>query len=461
MIEVTQFRNQKVAVLGLARSGLASAASLQRGGATVMAWDDAAAKRDAAARAGLPIVDLGAADFASARALVLSPGIPHSYPKPHPVAAKARAAGVPIIGDIELLALAQRQAHFTGITGTNGKSTTTALVGHILAQAGRKAQAGGNLGVPVLLLEALGADGVYVLELSSYQLELTESLVLDVAILLNITPDHLDRHGGMAGYVAAKRRVFRGQGAKQTAIIGIDDDICRGIFAELQRAGRQRIVPISVRGVAPGGVYLAGGHLIDDLDGAAKPVLDMKEAPLLPGPHNGQNAAAAYAAARALGCGVAACVDGIKSFPGLAHRQEPVATIDGIRYINDSKATNADAAEKAIACYDDVYWIAGGRAKEDGIGALAPLFPRIRRAFLIGEAAPAFAATLEGRVPFEIDLTLDRALAAARQAALTERHKGAVVLLSPACASFDQFRDFEERGARFRALVEHLPGRRQ
>ncbi|HZL59066.1 MAG TPA: UDP-N-acetylmuramoyl-L-alanine--D-glutamate ligase [Stellaceae bacterium] len=461
MIEVTQFRNQKVAVLGLARSGLASAASLQRGGATVMAWDDAAAKRDAAARAGLPIVDLGAADFASARALVLSPGIPHSYPKPHPVAAKARAAGVPIIGDIELLALAQRQAHFTGITGTNGKSTTTALVGHILAQAGRKAQAGGNLGVPVLLLEALGADGVYVLELSSYQLELTESLVLDVAILLNITPDHLDRHGGMAGYVAAKRRIFRGQGAKQTAIIGIDDDICRGIFAELQRAGRQRIVPISVRGVAPGGVYLAGGHLIDDLDGAAKPVLDMKEAPLLPGPHNGQNAAAAYAAARALGCGGAACVDGIKSFPGLAHRQEPVATIDGIRYINDSKATNADAAEKAIACYDDVYWIAGGRAKEDGIGALAPLFPRIRRAFLIGEAAPAFAATLEGRVPFEIDLTLDRALAAARQAALTERHKGAVVLLSPACASFDQFQDFEERGARFRALVEHLPGRRQ
>src|SRR5665213_2153985 len=297
MIEVTQFRNQKVAVLGLARSGLASAASLQRGGAAVMAWDDAAAKRDAAAQAGLPIVDLGAADFASARALVLSPGIPHSYPKPHPVAAKARAAGVPIIGDIELLALAQRQAHFAGITGTNGKSTTTALVGHILAQAGRKAKTGGNLGVPVLLLEALGADGVYVLELSSYQLELTESLVLDVAILLNITPDHLDRHGGMAGYVAAKRRVFRGQGAKQTAIIGIDDDICRGIFAELQRAGRQRIVPISVRGVAPGGVYLAGGHLIDDLDGAAKPVLDMKEAPLLPGPHNGQNAAAAYAAA--------------------------------------------------------------------------------------------------------------------------------------------------------------------
>jgi UDP-N-acetylmuramoylalanine--D-glutamate ligase len=460
MIEVAHFRQQPVAVLGLARSGLAAALALKQGGAKVMAWDDAPARRDEAARAGVPLADLAKADFEQIEALVLSPGIPHGFPKPHPVASRAKAAGVPIIGDIELLALAQKAARFAGITGTNGKSTTTALIGHILAETGRKVAVGGNLGVPVLLLKALGADGIYVLELSSYQLELSRSLVLDVAVLLNVTPDHLDRHGGMAGYVAAKRRVFRGQGTKHTAVIGVDDEICRGVFADLKSAGRQRVVPISGLGRAPGGVYVADGRLVDDVDGKAEPVLDLAAAPNLPGQHNGQNAAAAYSAARALGGAPAAIADAICSFPGLAHRQELVATIDGVRYVNDSKATNAAAAEKALACYDDIYWIAGGRPKADGITSLAPLFPRIRRAFLIGEAAEAFAHTLDRQAPHEIATTLEKAVEAARRAALADRRKGAVVLLSPACASFDQFRAFEERGDRFRALVEALPGRR-
>ncbi|MGA3305759.1 MAG: UDP-N-acetylmuramoyl-L-alanine--D-glutamate ligase [Stellaceae bacterium] len=459
MIPVANFRNETVAVLGLARSGLAAALALKQGGARVLAWDDAAEKRQTAQNSGLDLTDLARHGLDGAKALVLSPGIPHTHPKPHPVAELARRAGVPIIGDIELLALACKTARFAGITGTNGKSTTTALIGHILKQAGRKVEIGGNLGFPALLLEALGENGIYVLELSSYQLELTSSLALDVAVLLNVTPDHLGRHGGMAGYIEAKKRLFRNQSAKHSAIIGVDDEICRGIYGALKSAGRQKTVPVSANGPAPGGVYVRDGKLIDDLDGKAQNILDLAATPHLPGRHNGQNAAASYAAARALGLDAQSAVAGIKSFPGLAHRQELIAEIDGVRYVNDSKATNADAAEKALACYDDIYWIAGGQPKEDGIAGLAPLFPRIRRAFLIGEAAKDFAKTLESRVAYEISGSLDRAVAAARQAALEDGKPGAVVLLSPACASFDQFKDFEERGERFRALVEKLPGR--
>jgi UDP-N-acetylmuramoylalanine--D-glutamate ligase len=453
MIAVTEFNNERVAVLGLARSGLAAAQALQRGGARVMAWDDAAKRREDAAAVGLPLVDLAATDLTGVRALVLSPGIPHTFPAPHRVAARARDAGVPIIGDIELLARSCRSARYVGVTGTNGKSTTTALVAHILASAGRRVAAGGNIGVPALLLDALGADGTYVLEMSSYQLELTPSLAFDVAVLLNITPDHLDRHGGMAGYVAAKELIFARQREGQSAVIGIDDPTCRGIAARLAAGKRQRVVTISAQDAAD--VFVADGRLIDAMAGERRSVLDLRAVERLPGRHNWQNAAAAYAVVRCLGLGADAAVAGIRSFAGLAHRQELIAVIDGVRYVNDSKATNADATANALACYDAIYWIAGGIAKEGGIAALAPFFPRIRRAFLIGEAAPAFAATLEGRVAYERSGTLDAAVAAAHAAARGQ--KGAAVLLSPACASFDQFSDFEARGARFRALVEALP----
>ncbi|HEV8013925.1 MAG TPA: UDP-N-acetylmuramoyl-L-alanine--D-glutamate ligase [Stellaceae bacterium] len=451
MIEVTSFRQQRVAVLGLARSGLAAAEALKHGGADVLAWDDSAEKRAQAAARGLPLVDLAATDLGNIAALVLSPGIPATFPKPHPVAARARTAGIEIIGDIELLARSQLAARYAGITGTNGKSTTTALLGHILAAAGMRVAVGGNLGVPALSLAPLGADGVYALEMSSYQLELTKSLAFDVAILLNITPDHLDRHGGMDGYVAAKVRIFAGQTARQAAVIGLDDDICKSVADKL-RAGGHRIVPISAEHVAPGGVYVADTRLIDDLDHRQAAALDLGALPRLPGRHNWQNATAAFAAARCLGVAADVAARAIASFPGLAHRQELIATIDGVRYVNDSKATNADATAKALACYDDICWIAGGVAKEGGIASLAPYFPRIHRAFLIGEAAPAFAATLAGKVPFTRSGDLATAVRQARAAA----QPGGTVLLSPACASFDQFTDFEARGEAFRRLVESL-----
>ncbi len=457
---MTAFRDEWVAVLGLARSGLVAAEALQQGGARVLAWDDAAPRREQAASAGVPVVDLARRDFADIRALVLSPGIPHTYPRPHPVAARARAAGTPIIGDIELLALSCRAARYVGISGTNGKSTTTSLIGHILQQAGRTVAVGGNLGTPALSLAALDAEGVYVLEMSSYQLELTDSLACDVAVLLNITPDHLDRHGGMAGYIAAKRRLFRGQHRKQAAVIGIDDAPSRDIAREFAAAAAQTVIPISAETRAPGGVFVAEGMLIDDMAGAAARVLDLGGLARLPGRHNWQNAAAAYAAARCLGIPPAAIATAFASFPGLAHRQELIATLDGVRYVNDSKATNADATAKALACYDDICWIAGGLPKEGGIAALAPFFPRLRHAFLIGEASDAFAATLEGQVAYRRCGTLAAAVPAARDAALAEGKPGAVVLLSPACASFDQFANFEERGEAFRRLVLALPGAR-
>jgi UDP-N-acetylmuramoylalanine--D-glutamate ligase len=456
MIAVTAFRDKRVAVLGLARSGLVAAQALQHGGSRILAWDDAAPKREAAAAAGVPIVDLAAADLGGVTALILSPGIPHTYPKPHPVALRARAAGARIIGDIELLAVSCRQARYVGITGTNGKSTTTALIGHILQAAGRTVAVGGNLGIPVLALPPLGADGIYVLEMSSYQLELTESLTFDIAILLNVSPDHLDRHGGMTGYVAAKRRIFARQVKPQAAIVGIDDEIGRGMVLELAATGEQRTIFISAEDRAIGGVRVEEGWLIDDMTGDGLRLIELGTLARLPGKHNWQNIAAAYAACRCLDVTPKSIAAAIRSFPGLAHRQELVATIDGVRYVNDSKATNADATAKALACYDDIYWIAGGLAKQGGIASLAPFFPRIRHAFLIGKASDDFAETLAGKVDVNRCGELPQAVAAAHAAARTN----AVVLLSPACASFDQFADFEERGDHFRRLVQALPGTR-
>jgi len=460
MVPVTAYKDKDVAVLGLARTGLAAAAALQAGGARVHAWDDAEPARSAAKAKGIPVDEPARLGWHAMAALVMSPGIPHSHPKPHPAAAAARAAGVPVIGDIELLVKSAPAARYVGITGTNGKSTTTALIGHILEASGRMVAVGGNLGTPALSLAPLGEDGVYVLEMSSYQLELTPSLDCDVAVLLNVTPDHLERHGGMSGYVAAKRRIFANQNSSQTAVVGVDDEICRGIATELDHGKRQKVVPISAEHAVEGGVYVVGGVMTDHTSATATPVMEMQRAPRLPGRHNWQNAAAAFAAARQVGVTAAAAAAGIESFPGLAHRQELVATIDGVRYVNDSKATNADAAAKALVCYDAIYWIAGGLAKEGGIAALKPLFPRIRHAFLIGAAAPEFARTLGTIVPHRTSGDLASAVAEARTQALADGVEGAVVLLSPACASFDQFANFEARGDTFRAQVAGIVGRR-
>jgi UDP-N-acetylmuramoylalanine--D-glutamate ligase len=455
MIPVPQYANRTVAVFGLARSGLSAARALRAGGARVEAWDDSPARRAAAAE--FDLTDPMQTDWRRVAALVLSPGVPLTHPAPHPVVQQAKQAGVPVIGDVELFAGAALPARRVGITGTNGKSTTTALIGHVLRAGGRSVAVGGNIGMPVLDLEALGADGIYALEMSSYQIDLAPSLICDVAVLLNITPDHLDRHGTMAGYVAVKRRIFAGQSGHQTAVIGVDDEHCAGIYRELRAAGRQKIVPIAIGRRIEDGISVIEGRLYEGT--TAEPAVDLRDCAALLGAHNWQNAAAAFAVGRALGLSRAEIATGMQSFPGLAHRMERVAEVGGVRFINDSKATNADAAAKALACYAAIYWIAGGKPKEGGIESLDAFHPRIRHAYLIGEAAPLFAATLAGKVDTTIAGTLDRAVQAAYAAARREGMPGAVVLLSPACASFDQFIDFEARGEAFKRHVAALQER--
>lgn len=445
------FAGERIAVVGLGRAGLPAALRLRELGAEVTCWDDNAPSREAAERTGLPVSDLSGLPFRQ-DALLLSPGIPHRLPRPHPVAEAAAAAGAPVLCDVEYLFRAVRargsRARFVGITGTNGKSTTTALVHHVLRGAGLPSEAGGNLGPAALSLGMLGDEGVYVLEMSSYMLERIASVRFDVAALLNLSPDHLDRHGDMAGYAAAKARIFARQAPDDVAVLGQDDEWTRGL-ASSGIAGR--LVPVSGLAPAPGGVWAEDGVLRDD----AGAILPLAEAAALPGAHNAQNAAAAAAIASALGVSRAALAEGIRTYPGLPHRQERVAELDGVLFVNDSKATNADSAARALASYDRVVWIAGGMAKEGGIESLAPLMPRIARAFLIGRDAPALAATLAAHgVPHEVAGTLDSAVPAAAAAA----RSGAVpvVLLSPACASFDQFTGFDARGDRFRDLVRGL-----
>ena len=450
-----------VAVLGLGRTGAATAAALAASGATVWAWDDSEQARKNVP-AGM-LVDPSRADWRLPEMLVMSPGIPHTHPAPHPVAAAAKAAGKALVGDIELLYRAMPRQRYVGITGTNGKSTTTTLIAHILRQAGKAIEVGGNLGQAALSLQPLPGDGIYVLELSSYQLELTPTPICDVAVLLNITPDHLSRHGGMDGYIDAKALILRPKGSSSIGVLGVDDQFCRDLYAKLKDAGR-KLIPISVERAVAGGVDAIGGQLVDRTGGAPIAVMDLKTIATLPGSHNWQNACAAYIAARAMGLDRAAIVAGLQTYPGLAHRQELIATLNGVRYVNDSKATNADAAAKALVCYDDIYWIIGGQAKEGGLSGLEKFFPRVRHAYLIGECAPLFARQLGKAVAFTQCGTLDKAVAAAHSQAQRDRKPGdskpgAVVLLSPACASWDQYANFEARGDHFRKLVLDLAGR--
>ena len=462
MIPVRGFDGDKVAVFGLGRTGLTAARALAAGGAHPILWDDKPANRDQAASEGFDLVDLQSADWHDIAALVLSPGVPLTHPVPHWTVEKARAAGTPIIGDIELFARAvnaapaHKRPKVATITGTNGKSTTTALLGHLCRTAGRDTRVGGNIGTGVLGLEDMHGGAVYVLELSSYQLDLTSSLKPDVAMLLNITPDHLDRHGGMEGYVAAKRRVFMNQDKGDTAVIGVDDAYCQRICTEIMAANRRTIWPISAGKAMGRGVYVLSGMLYDGTGERVLEVADLLRAQSLPGRHNWQNAAAAYAAARGLGISAADAAEGLMTFPGLAHRMETVALLGRVRLVNDSKATNADAARQALSSYPKVRWIAGGVPKAGGIDSLTDLFPRVAGAYLIGEAAGDFARTLEGHAPVKTCGTMQAAVAAAYADALASG-EDEVVLLSPACASFDQYPDFEARGDDFRAAVQHLP----
>jgi UDP-N-acetylmuramoylalanine--D-glutamate ligase len=453
----TLFADKKFAVIGLGQNGRPAADALRAMGAEVIAWDDSETARAAASVLTMRDLREGELDF---DAMVLSPGIPHRLPKPHPIAARAIAAGIPIVSDVELLYQAVRRAgsraRFVGITGTNGKSTTTALLAHVLKQAGWNAEAGANLGPAALSLPLLPDDGIYVLEMSSYMLERLVTVRFDVAAMLNLSPDHIERHGDMAGYALAKRAIFDRQTSGDLAVIGVDDAGSRAM-AERLDTRPARVVRISGSGAMDSrsvDVCCRDGLLRN----ASGPILRMAEAIALPGAHNNQNAAAAAAMASFLGLDRDRIASGIASFPGLPHRQQSIATIDGITFVNDSKATNADAAERALICYDRLIWIAGGLGKEGGIVPLVPHFPRIARAMLIGRDALIFAATLaEHGVLFEMVETLDAAVPAAFAAA--KREHAPVVLLSPATASWDQFRSYEHRGERFCELVRELLSR--
>lgn len=464
MIVVPGFEGRRVAVFGLGRSGLSAARALKAGDAEPVLWDDSVSSRMQAEAEGFVVQDLADADWSEFAALVLSPGAPLTHPTPHWTVQMAKDAGVRIMGDIELFARALsalpevERPKVIAVTGTNGKSTTTALIGWVLKQAGRTVHVGGNIGIGVLALPEPAPDAVYVIEVSSYQLDLTSRFAPDVAVLTNISPDHLDRHGGMAGYVAAKRRVFQEQGAHGVAIISVDDPFSQGVAR-----GLPEFIPITVASDdaetdwAPGFDDRAGvgvsGHVLMD---GAEPVADLSEAISLPGRHNAQNAACAYAAVRAVGLSRDEAVRGLLTFPGLAHRMEPVARLGRVAFINDSKATNTDAAKQALASYPRVFWIAGGRAKDGGIAELAALFPRIVHAYLIGEAAGMFAAEMDDAAPVTICGDMQAAAAAAARDAAEwaeANDHDAVVLLSPAAASFDQYPDFEARGEAFRAAV--------
>lgn len=458
MTPVTVFKGKRAAVFGLGASGISAAKALIAGGAQVVVWDDGEKGREKAAAEKLPLADLKDADWTKFDALVLAPGVPLTHPEPHWTVKRAQQHNVPVIGDVELFARQRAQdapdAPFVAITGTNGKSTTTALTAHILAQAGRDAQVGGNLGTPILALESPKQGRTHVIELSSYQIELMPSLTCTVGIMLNLTPDHLDRHATMERYAAIK---FAVPDRAQYPVIGVDDEYGQAMADGIAVKGR-KVIPISVTRIVPHGYVAGQSHIYRTGAQEAEEVADLSGISSLRGVHNAQNAMAAFAACSALGLDDETIRKGLRSFPGLAHRMEEIGRKGKVLFVNDSKATNADSTAKALASFNDMYWIAGGRPKAGGIASLAEFFPRIRKAYLVGEAADDFAKTLDGKVAYEMAGTLDKAIAAAARDAECSDAAEPAVLLSPACASFDQFPNFEVRGDTFRKLVRALPG---
>ena len=461
MTPVTSFTGKTVAVFGLGGSGLASCHALKAGGAEVVAGDDGADRLAEAARAGFVTADLRSVSWTNFAALVLTPGAPLTHPAPHWTVLAARQAGVEVIGDIELFCRERRRhapdAPFVAITGTNGKSTTTALVAHLMRAAGYDTQMGGNIGTAILSLEPPRMGRVHVIEMSSYQIDLSPSLDPSVGILLNVSEDHIDRHGTLDHYAAVKERLVAGVQRQGTAIVGVDDGWSRNIADRIDQAGK-RVVRVSVKNPLADGVYVERETILRASGGARSEIAAIGGIGSLRGLHNAQNAACASACALALGLSTETLQSGLRSFPGLAHRMEQVGRRGNVLFVNDSKGTNADAAAHALSSFGDIYWIAGGKPKLGGITGLTGYFPRIRRAYLIGEAAKEFAATLEGKSPYEISETLDVAVASAARDAEASGLPDPVVLLSPACASFDQYRNFEIRGNRFRDLVTALPG---
>jgi len=455
MIPVTHCAKKKIAVFGLGMSGVAAVSSLRAGDAQVVAWDDNETARDKAAAIGATIAAPDDWNWTSLNAVVLSPGVPLTHPEPHAVVRRALSAAVEIIGDTELFCRERRHQGLPGkvvaITGTNGKSTTSALTAHLLASAGRDTALGGNIGKAVLDLPPLASDRHYVLEYSSFQIDLTPGLDADVAVLLNVQPDHLDRHGTLENYAAIKARIFDRLSAVQCGVIGRDSEVSRRLAENWSFAAARQMV--STECPVSDGVYVRDGLLFEAHDGVLEAPISLHGIPSLRGAHNWENAAAACAAVRALGVEREEMIGGLRSFPGLAHRMEEVGRLGRVAFINDSKATNANAAARALACFEPIFWIVGGRAKESGLAGLEAYYPRVAKAYLIGESAAAFGRQLDGKVALEHCGTLERAVAAASRDAMRSSARTPVVLLSPACASYDQFPNFAERGEAFRRLL--------
>jgi UDP-N-acetylmuramoylalanine--D-glutamate ligase len=455
MLAAKSFSGKRVAVMGLARSGQSVVSALKAGGAKIIAWDDNYLKCKEAEVLGAEIKDLTKENLSYFDALVLSPGIPHSYPKPHVVVERARNANIPIIGDVEIFSNNCEKFEIIGITGTNGKSTTTALVGHILSCAGISCEVGGNIGRPVLEFNRTRNMRISVLELSSYQLELAPSLICKIGVLLNISPDHLDRHGSMQGYVDAKFRIIESLADNAVAIIGVDDPETSEIRKNLDKKKYKNISirPISSQHIPKGGVGAIDGCIVSDFNSERTFIVDLNDSQIFPGLHNQQNVAAATAVALSVGVNINDIKAGILSFKGLPHRQEVIGSLRNVTFINDSKATNADATARALGCYKSIFWIAGGLSKKGGITSLEEYFYKIKHAYLIGDAAEEFSQTLLGKVDFTICITLEKALEKILKKISYEVSENSVVLLSPAAASFDQFDSYEARGDAFCSFV--------
>ncbi|PZQ44440.1 MAG: UDP-N-acetylmuramoyl-L-alanine--D-glutamate ligase [Micavibrio aeruginosavorus] len=454
---VRTLQGKPVAVLGLGVSGLATAKALIKGGAQVLVWDDKDDAREKALDEGFNLLNFAVEGLEGYGALVMAPGIPLTHPAPHPAAVRAKEANVEIIGDLEILHRSGHTCKVVGITGTNGKSTTTALVTHILNESGKHAIAAGNIGTPVLMLDLPPRETVLVLEISSYQMDLCPSFRPDIAVLLNISPDHLDRHGGMDGYALSKERMMEGGG---TAICAVDDAPTLAIYDRISKTDTRHVIPVSFKKELTGGVYIKDGQLMDAIDGEAVAIGNATDLPALPGTHNGQNLCASYAVCKTLGVAPEDILKYARTYAGLPHRQHTARIINGIAYVNDSKGTNADATVRALSCYSNVYLIAGGRAKEGGLNGIEIYADRLRHVFLIGEAAEDFAVWLKKLgIPHDISGTLDVAVLSAHKMAQDNRGQpggASTVLLSPACASWDQFRNFEHRGEVFTNLVNAL-----
>ncbi|MGR3661290.1 MAG: UDP-N-acetylmuramoyl-L-alanine--D-glutamate ligase [Paracoccaceae bacterium] len=464
MIPVQGFENRKVAVLGLGRSGLATARALEAGGAIPLCWDDSEDARDVAENEGFDIVDLTRdRSYEDVVSLIVSPGIPHLYPAPHKAIVVAMNAGIPVDNDIGLFFRSFATQDWNGfdvipqiiaVTGSNGKSTTAALIHHILEQVGKPTQLAGNIGRGVLDIDPAHDGEVVVLELSSYQTDLARSLTPDIAIFTNLTPDHLDRHGGLGGYFAAKRRLFA-EGGPDRAVIGVDEAEGRYLANQLSVGpADDRVIRVSSgqKLTGPGwSVFVRKGFLAETRKNRQAASIDLRQITGLPGAHNHQNAAAAYAAVRALGIAPRVIEQALHSFKGLPHRSQIVGTKDGVSFVNDSKATNVDSAGKALQAFKSIRWIAGGLGKDGGITALSPYLHSVAKAYLIGHSAREFALQL-GDTPYEVCETMAKAVQRAAQEAKT----GDTVLLAPAAASFDQYPDFEKRGEDFIAEVDKI-----